>query len=68
MAYISEARAGLTDRIRGFFADVNERIARAKVFRTTYAELNSLSGRELADLGLHRSELRRIAYEAAYKN
>lgn len=68
MAYISAAQSGLMDRVRGFFAELNDRMARAKVYRTTYAEMNALSGRELADLGIHRSELRRIAYEAAYKN
>lgn len=68
MAYISEAQSGLMDRVRGFFADLNDRMARAKVYRTTFAELNALSGRELADLGINRTELRRIAYEAAYKN
>ena len=29
-------------------------------------ELQGLSNRELADLGLSRSEIRRVAYHAAY--
>jgi uncharacterized protein YjiS (DUF1127 family) len=68
MAYVNEANLGLIDRVRGVIADLAERAARAKVYRTTMNELNELSGRELADLGIHRSEIKRIAYEAAYKN
>ena len=36
-----------------------------RVYRRTYAELSALTNRELADLGLHRSEVRRVALEAA---
>lgn len=35
-------------------------------YKTTVHELRALSDRELADLGLHRSHIKRIAYEAAY--
>ncbi|WP_298297776.1 DUF1127 domain-containing protein [uncultured Litoreibacter sp.] len=56
------------DRVRAAIADFSERAANARVYRTTAAELNALSGRELADLGIHRSEIKRLAYEAAYKN
>ena len=42
-----------------------ERRARNRVYRTTLDELRSLSNRELADLGLHRTELKRIAWESA---
>ncbi len=66
MAYISDTQSGLIDRLRGVYADLAERAARAKVYRTTFTELNALSGRELADLGIHRSEIKRIAYEAAH--
>ncbi len=41
--------------------------ARRRVYRTTLSEMISLSDRELADLGLHRSQLRRVAYQAAYE-
>nr|WP_267140380.1 DUF1127 domain-containing protein [Anianabacter salinae] len=37
-----------------------------KVYRRTVSELAALSDRELNDLGLHRSSIRGIAYEAAY--
>ena len=67
MAHVTTAQNGLFDRVRAIIADITERAARAKVYRTTLEELKALSGRELADLGIHRSEIKRIAYEAAYK-
>ena len=44
------------------------RITRYRLYRKTLIELSELTTRELADLGLHRSMLKRVAYEAAYKN
>jgi uncharacterized protein YjiS (DUF1127 family) len=40
--------------------------ARRAIYRQTLRELNALSGRELADLGIHRSMITRLAQEAAY--
>lgn len=40
--------------------------ARRKVFAQTYHELSNLSDRELRDLGIPRSNIRRLAMEAAY--
>lgn len=37
-----------------------------KTYRTTLNELNSLSDRELNDLGLHRTSLTAVARDAAY--
>ncbi len=68
MAYISATQNGFADRVRAVIADVLDRATRRKVYRSTVEELNNLSGRELADLGIHRSEIKRIAYEAAYLN
>jgi len=56
------------DRLTGIIAEYKERSQRARVYRTTRNELNALSHRELADLGIGRAEIKRIAYEAAYKN
>lgn len=39
---------------------------RRRVYRQTFAELDALSDRELADLGLHRSLIRAVAKDAAY--
>lgn len=72
MAYYNDiARTdSVIERILGASANylnrVAERLAARRVFYTTKAELNALSGRELADLGIHPSEVTSIAWEAAY--
>ena len=43
-----------------------DQIAKRAIYRATVAELNSLSSRNLADLGIHRSSIRSLAYEAVY--
>lgn len=40
--------------------------AKRKVYRDTYHELSMLTERDLADLGIPRSSIRRLALEAAY--
>ena len=45
---------------------LREKMATRAIYRATVAELNTLSARDLADLGIHRSSIRSIAYEAAY--
>ncbi len=44
------------------------RFDRYRMYRQTVNELASLSDRELADLGLHRSMIRRIATQATEEN
>lgn len=44
------------------------KFARYRLYRQTVNELSALTGRELADLGLNRSEIKRVAYQAAYEN
>lgn len=60
------APAGVFDRVSGMLQAVRDYNARRKVFRTTLNELHALDGRELADLGINKSMIRSIAYEAAY--
>ena len=48
-------------RLRQSFADYREYLA-------TYNELNALSDRELADIGLSRLNVRDVAREAVYGN
>ena len=48
------------------FGGIAERFARYSTYRTTLNELSALSDRELVDLGISRSEVRSIAYRAAY--
>ncbi len=54
-----------TSSLSHWLSGVSETMARRRIARTTYSELASLSDRELADLGMARSQLRRIACEAA---
>ena len=55
LSWVSETLHALAARFEAYAA-----------YRTTLNELSSLSGRELADLGLNRSTIRSVAYEAAY--
>lgn len=69
MAYAtSTTRAlgfGLRDRIAALVRVYNEGAARRQVYRQTVNELLALSDRDLADLGIHRTQIKRIAIEAA---
>lgn len=49
------------------FGSLRARYARYRLYRRTLNELSALGDRDLADLGLHRSMLRRAAYQAAYE-
>jgi uncharacterized protein YjiS (DUF1127 family) len=61
-AYLDYAeQPGIFARLRQSFADYREYLA-------TYNELNALSDRELADIGVSRLNVRDIAREAAYGN
>ncbi|WP_299611946.1 DUF1127 domain-containing protein [uncultured Tateyamaria sp.] len=72
MAYYNNVaqRSDLVERLLGSvahaFEAAAERRAKQRIYRSTFNELNVLSNRELADLGLHRSELKRVAWESAY--
>ena len=67
MAYVNIAKnnGSLVDSIRAAFRSFGREVARRRVYRTTLHELNNLSARDLAGLGIHRSEIRRLAWEAA---
>ena len=56
----------LAARFAEFRAQLAENAAKRKTFRTTLSELESLTNRDLADLGISRSMIKGIAYEAAY--
>lgn len=45
---------------------LSKALARRKVYRTTYHELSTLTDRDLRDLGIPRSNIKRLALEAAY--
>ncbi|UWQ57225.1 DUF1127 domain-containing protein [Leisingera caerulea] len=52
----------------GFLNALLVKFTRYRLYRQTVNELSALSGRELADLGLSRCEIKRVAYQAAYEN
>lgn len=54
------------DRIRRLRTYLGERIEMNRQFRRTYDELQHLSDRDLADLGLVRSDIGRVARETVY--
>ncbi len=58
------------DALRTFFHQKNDQLRdsleRRKVYKATHRELSMLSNRELADLGIPRSHITRIALETAY--
>ncbi|MBL4916233.1 DUF1127 domain-containing protein [Szabonella alba] len=69
MAYISISRgftASLSERFDEMVKSIRLTLHRRRVFKQTQRELNALSSRELADLGIHRTMITRIALEAAY--
>lgn len=48
-----------------FLASAAQRHARYRIYRDTLYELSQLSDREANDLGLHRSQFKNLAWEAA---
>ena len=48
------------------YANFQEARARRSMYYTTLRELQALTNRDLADLGLSRSSIKSIAYEHAY--
>ncbi len=69
MAYATEIHAShgdITHRIAATLKSVGTRFANYRVYRKTVSELSALSSRELDDLGLSRSMIKRTSLEAAY--
>jgi len=73
MAYYNEVtrRSDLVERtyatLADYFQTAAARHAKRRVYKTTFHELSVLTNRDLADLGIHRSEIKRLAWEAAEK-
>lgn len=71
MAFLTDtfsAQGTLGDKLVVLWANFKEARTKRAVYRQTFNELAGLSDRELADLGIARSSIRRLAYESAYMN
>lgn len=69
MAYVNSTRSasfGFADRAIRLVRSLREAAEQRRVYTRTIRELRGLSARELADLGIHRSMITRVAREAAY--
>lgn len=63
---VSTTPLGLRARARAWMAARADRAARRGVYRQTVRELEGMTHREMADLGLTRCDIHTLAYEAAY--
>ena len=69
MAHISLPRGtefGIAGQSMALVNALRDKWRRHGVYRETIRELTSLTVRDLADLGIHRSQIQAIAMEAAY--
>jgi uncharacterized protein YjiS (DUF1127 family) len=69
MAYVSNSRAlslGLVDRVMAVIATAKANRAQRAIYVNTVRELNQLTDRELADLGIARLSIEDVARQAAY--
>ena len=69
MAYVNSSRAltiSVLDRLGNIAKSVKLALHRRRLFNQTVRELNALTDRELADLGIHGSMIKDIAKQAAY--
>lgn len=67
MTFTTQTHAGISfaERFAAFRADFIAARAKRAIYRLTKAELAELTNRELADIGINRSIINRIALEAA---
>ena len=69
MAYATQTQAAQLSLLARF-AEIREQAVEAysawRVYRTTVNELRNLTARDMADLGIHPSQIRAIALDAAY--
>lgn len=58
-------RPSFFETVPAAFHKAVETMQRRKLYRETFNGLNALSDSSLADIGLHRGELRRVAWDAS---
>jgi uncharacterized protein YjiS (DUF1127 family) len=68
MAYATHTLSQLTlsARLQESIESLRAALRRRRVYNKTYRELSALTSRELEDLGIARSMIRRLAMDAAY--
>jgi uncharacterized protein YjiS (DUF1127 family) len=69
MAYVnstSTTSGTFAERFLPFIKDMRLGLERRRIYNRTVQELRALSTRDLADLGLSREMITRVALEAAY--
>lgn len=66
MDIFSRPKTARGARLAGFIGGLAQRFQSYRTYRQVLSELESLSDRELADLGISRHAIRSIAYRAAY--
>jgi uncharacterized protein YjiS (DUF1127 family) len=67
MTYMTHSgRASIWQGLSNLKAHWAERRAQDRAYRLTVAELNSLSNRDLLDMGIHPADIDSIARKAAY--
>ena len=70
MAYVNSSRqptVSFGDRIAALVKVTGQSMQRRRVYLQTLNELNNLSDRDLAYLGLMRGDIGQVAREAAYQ-
>lgn len=60
------ASTGIAGRLLAAIQHMQENRARRAIYRQTVRELNALTNRDLADLGISRAMIGRLAHEAAW--
>jgi uncharacterized protein YjiS (DUF1127 family) len=63
---VAPVRPAINNRVGVFLTGVSQRFAQYRTYRRTLDELEALTDRELADLGVSRQLLSAVAYRAAY--
>ena len=71
MAYVNQPSrpfetTWLGQRLLSRWPEIAERLALYRKYQTTLGELDMLSDRELADIGMQRSNIREIARDYVY--
>ena len=66
MDLFSRSNVARTNRFSGFLGGLTKRFQQYQTYQQTLEELERLSDRELADLGISRIQIRAVAYRAAY--